>query len=62
MDVKNGSEEAERAIDEKVSQKLHLDWWAFIIACVVALGLLIWQWAGGTPSIPFKEVVKWLLP
>lgn len=62
MDVKNGSEEAERAIDEKVSQKLHLDWWAFIIAGVVALGLLIWQWAGGTPSIPFKEVVQWLLP
>lgn len=32
MNLKNGAEEAERAIDEKVSQKHRLDWWAFIIA------------------------------
>ena len=62
MSDKEINDEIERAEDEKTSQRLHLDWWAFIVAGVIALILLIWQWAGGSPSIPFKEVVKGLLP
>lgn len=62
MSEKNANDEIERAVDERTSQRLHLDWWAFIVAGVVALILLIWQWSGGSPSIPFKEVVKGLVP
>jgi|APSaa5957512622_1039677.scaffolds.fasta_scaffold82293_2 hypothetical protein len=62
MAKKKANEEIERAVDEQTSQRLHLDWWAFIVAGAIALVLLIWQWSGGSPSIPFKEVVKGLIP
>ena len=62
MAKKIRNEEIEREVDERTSQRLHLDWWAFIVAGAIALILLIWQWAGGDPSIPFKEVVQGLLP
>jgi hypothetical protein len=62
MSDKGVNDEIERATDERTSQRLHLDWWAFIVAGAITLGLLIWQWSGGDPSIPFKEVVKGLLP
>ena len=62
MEKEKQRDDIERAEDEKTSQRLHLDWWAFIVAAAVGLILLIWHWAGGTPSIPFKDVLDGLLP
>ncbi len=41
MARKNHNEEIEREVDERTSQRLHLDWWAFIVAGGIALILLI---------------------
>lgn len=62
MAKRDTNDEIERELDERTSQRLHLDWWAVIVAGGITLILLIWQWAGGSPSIPYKEVVKGLLP
>jgi hypothetical protein len=56
------SNDIERAADERKSVKMHLDWWALIVACVLTLGLLIWQWLGGTPTVPFSSILKFMLP
>jgi len=46
--AKNNSE-IERAVDERKSQKLHLDWWAFIVAGVIALVLVVYTYATAVP-------------
>lgn len=47
MAQKNNSE-IERAVDEQKSQTLHLDWWAFIVATVIVLVLLVVAYAGSS--------------
>lgn len=60
MTVDRDKDKIERAVDEQTSQRLHLDWWAFIVACGVGVVLLVWNWLGGVPKIPFSEVVGFL--
>lgn len=44
-----GANDIERATDEQTSQRLHLDWWAFIVATIIALGLVVYTYATTTP-------------
>ena len=60
MAPEQDQDKIERAVDEETSQRLHLDWWALIVACVMALGLLVWSWTGGDVKIPFATVVDFL--
>jgi hypothetical protein len=60
MTVDRDHDKIERAVDEETSQRLHLDWWALIVASAMAAVLLVWNWLGGVPKIPFKEVVGFL--
>jgi hypothetical protein len=60
MAVDRDHDKIERAVDEETSQRLHLDWWALIVASAMAVVLLVWNWLGGVPKIPFKEVVGFL--
>lgn len=41
--------EIERAVDEKKSQTLHLDWWAFIVAGVITALLVIFTYTQVKP-------------
>ena len=60
MSVDREHDKIERAVDEETSQRLHLDWWALIVASGMAAALLVWNWLGGVPSIPFTSVVDFL--
>ncbi|MEE8440099.1 MAG: hypothetical protein V3S41_00135 [Spirochaetia bacterium] len=60
MSVDREHDKIERAVDEETSQRLHLDWWALIVASGLAAILLVWNWLGGIPSIPFTSVVDFL--
>jgi hypothetical protein len=60
MSVDREHDKIERAVDEETSQRLHLDWWALMVACGLAAVLLVWNWLGGIPKIPFTSVVDFL--
>jgi len=60
MSVDREHDKIERAVDEETSQRLHLDWWALIVASGLAGVLLVWNWLGGVPSIPFTSIVDFL--
>jgi len=47
--AKRNNNDIERATDERTSQRLHLDWWAFIVAAIIAFGLVVYAYVTTTP-------------